>query len=80
MSNLFSIQRAGNGGDYSLGNPCVISGARPYLAPRRLQQPGPEVANSLDDLCAICVARASPRLSQTGLEVADSPNDSVLSV
>lgn len=44
----------------SLGNPRVFSKARPYLLP---QAPtlGPERANSLDDLCTICMARVNPQ-------------------
>jgi hypothetical protein len=41
----------------SLGNPCVLCRAKPYLAFQKLPQPGLGVANSLADLCVICMAK-----------------------
>lgn len=45
------------------------------LAPQKLPQPGLGVANSLDDLFVICMAKGSPTLLQLGPEVADNPDD-----
>lgn len=40
-----------------------------------LQKAGNGVANSLGDPCSIHMARGSPRLPRTGLEVVDSADD-----
>lgn len=41
-----------------LGNPCVLCRAKPYLASPKLPLPGLGVANSLEDLRVIYMARA----------------------
>lgn len=58
----------------SLGNPCAICMARPYLAPSKLTQPGSGLANSIDDFCTMGMANGSARLPQTEPDVVDSPD------
>lgn len=38
-------------------------------------QSGPEIPNSLSDLCIICMTRGSPKLPQAGPKVTDSPGE-----
>lgn len=41
----------------------------------KLLYPGPQGASTLNDLCMTCTARGSPKVSQPGPKVTNSPND-----